>query len=339
MERTAHPAYAITPEQIVIGVDIGGTNIVVAAVSATGDLLARTSAPTLPKQGPADGVRRIAAMVREVQRKAGDSDIAGVGIGCTGPVNRRTGTVHNPYTLPTWDDFPLTSRLSDVLQVPVVIENDAHVGALGEHWRGAGRGSQHMIYVTVGTGVGGGLIFNGLLYTGATGTAGEIGHHSVNMNGPACYCGGRGCVEQYAAAPALTRRARERMLFSETLMALVEGDPEGINPKILAEAARLGDPVARAVIDEGAIALAVGLANLAYILVPDIIVMGGGVMRSFDLFQPTIDDTLGRLNFPLGGLRVLKAALDTDAGVIGAARAVLDRCFVQHPDQARTRNG
>jgi glucokinase len=330
--------YAITPEQIVIGIDIGGTNIVVAAVSAEGDLLARTSAPTMPKWGPDDGVRRIVAMIREVQRAAGDGDLAGVGIGCTGPVNRLTGTIHNPYTLPTWDNFPLTSRLADVLQVPVVIENDAHAGALGEHWRGAGRGTRHLIYVTVGTGVGGGLILNGMLYTGATGTAGEIGHHSVNMNGPECYCGGRGCVEQYAAAPALTRSARDRMSSSDTLMALVDGDPGRINPKVLAEAARSGDPVARAVIDEGAIALAIGIANLAYILVPDIIVMGGGVMRSFDLFRPIIDDTLDRLNFPLGDLRVLRAALDTDAGVIGAARAVLDRCFVRHHDQARTRS-
>ena len=321
--------YAIASEQIVIGVDIGGTNIVVAAVSAEGGLLARTSAPTLPKRGPDDGVRRIAAMIREIQHRAGDRDFVGVGIGCTGPIERVLGTVHNPYTLPTWDGFPLTDRLGDVLKVPVVIENDAHVGALGEHWCGAGRGTRHMVYVTVGTGVGGGLILNDMLYTGATGTAGEIGHHSVNMNGPECYCGGRGCVEQYAAAPALTQSARDRMSSSGTLMALVDGDPERINPAVIADAARAGDRVSREVIHQGAIALAIGLANLAYILVPEVIVMGGGVMRSFDLFRPTIQDTLNRLKFPLGDLRVLGAALGTDAGVIGAARAVLDRHFRQ----------
>jgi glucokinase len=272
-------------------------------------------------------------MIGEVQRATGDRGLAGVGIGCTGPIDRVAGTVHNPYTLPTWDGYLLTERLSDALGVPVVMENDAHVGALGEHWCGAGRGTLNMVYVTVGTGVGGGLILNGALHTGATGTAGEIGHHSVNMNGPECYCGGRGCVEQYAAAPALTRSARERMAASDALRALVDGDPDRINPEVIADAARLGDPVSLDVIDQGAAALAVGLANLAYILVPEVIVMGGGVMRSFDLFEPAIHDTLSRLKFPLGGLRVLGAALGTDAGVIGAARAVLDRCFVRKPDR------
>jgi glucokinase len=266
-------------------------------------------------------------MIGDVQRAIGDRDLAGVGIGCTGPIDRIAGMVHNPYTLPTWDGYPLTDRLSDGLGVPVVMENDAHVGVLGEHWCGAGCGTLYMVYVTVGTGVGGGLILNGALHTGATGTAGEIGHHSVNMNGPKCYCGGRGCVEQYAAAPALTRSARERMAASDTLQALVDGDPDRINPEVIADAARSGDPVSLAVIDQGAAALAVGLANLAYILVPEVIVMGGGVMHSFDLFQPAIHETLRRLKFPLGDLRVVRAALGTDAGVIGAARAVLDRCF------------
>jgi len=336
--RTAQGSYAIDSEQIVIGVDIGGTNIVVAAVSAEGELLARTSAATLPQQGPDDGVRRIVGMIREIQQRTGDHDFIGVGIGCTGPIDRVVGTLHNPFTLPTWDGFPLTDRLGDALCVPVVIENDAHVGALGEHWRGAGRGTRHMVYVTVGTGVGGGLILNGILYTGATGTAGEIGHHSVNMNGPQCYCGGRGCVEQYAAAPALTRSARDRAASSGILLALVDGDPQRINPEVIADAARMGDPISREVIGQGARALAVGLANLAYILVPEVIVMGGGVMRSFDLFQPTIHDTFDRLEFPLGDLRVLSAALGTDAGVIGAARAVLDRRFVRQPDQTEIRS-
>jgi glucokinase len=319
---------AIAPEEIVIGVDIGGTNIVVAAVSAQGDLLARKSGPTMPRQGPEDGVRRISEMVRDIQRSAGGREAAGVGIGCTGPVDRRAGTVHNPYTLPTWGDFPLTDRLSEALDVPVVLENDAHVGALGEHWRGAGRGTQHMIYVTVGTGVGGGIIVNGALYTGATGTAGEVGHHSVDMNGPHCYCGGRGCVELYAAAPALTDRARGRVAAEDSLiLSLVDGDLQAINPKVIATAARQGDRVASEIIDYAARALAVGLSNLAMILVPEMIVLGGGVMRSFDLFSPAILVTLGRFKFPLGDLRVVRAALGTNAGVIGAARAVLERCF------------
>jgi glucokinase len=252
-----------------------------------------------------------------------------MGIGCTGPLDRIAGTVHNPYTLPTWDDFPLTDCLTEMLGVPVVVENDAHAGALGEHWRGAGRGTRHMIYVTVGTGVGGGLILDGRLYTGATGTAGEIGHHSVDLHGPVCYCGSRGCVELYAAAPALVRRTCERVGTEPSLIpALVGDDPDAIDPEVIARAAREGDGLANDILHEAARALGTGLANLAVVLVPEVIVLGGGVMRSFDLFLPTIREVIEGLLFPLGDLRIVPAQLGMNAGVIGAARAVLDRCFV-----------
>ena len=318
----------IRPDKIVIGADIGGTNISVAAISPKGDVLAKGDGPTLPRRGPEDGARRIVEMIREAQRMAGDREFVGVGIGCTGPVDRVTGHVHNPYTLPTWEGFPLADRLHEVLDVPVVIENDAHAGALGEHWCGAGRGTQHMVYVTVGTGVGGGIILNGALYTGATGTAGEIGHHSVDMNGPECYCGARGCVEIYAAAPALTQQARERVQSEESmLLSLVDGDAGALNPEVIAKAARQGDRLAGDIMKQAAGALGVGLGNLAIILAPEVIVLGGGVMCSFDLFKPTIEETLNHLTFPLGNLRITRAELGMNAGVIGAARALLDRCF------------
>ncbi len=324
----------LTSDRTVIGVDIGGTNIVVAAVSVAGDVLARVAGPTLPRRGPEDGVRRIVGLIGEAQRLARvPAAPLGVGIGCTGPVDRLTGRVHNPYTLPTWDDFPLTDRLAEALGVPVVMENDAHAGALGEHWRGAGRGKRHMIYVTVGTGVGGGLILNGALYTGATGTAGEIGRESVGVSGPRCYCGSRGCVELYAAAPALTKRARERAAGGDSLLlSLVGGDLDALDPKVIAAAARMGDRAACDIIQEAAAALGAGLANLAVILVPEVIVLGGGVMRSFDLFQPLIEETLARLEFPLGDLRVLRAELELNAGVVGAARSVLERCILPSGD-------
>jgi glucokinase len=322
----------LPPDQLIIGVDVGGTNIVVAAVSFQGDVLARSSGPTLPRRGPEDGVRRIVGLIAQVQASAGGRTFAGVGVGCTGPIDRVTGTVHNPYTLPTWEGFPLTEALSRSLGVPVVMENDAHAGALGEHWRGAGRGTQNMIYVTVGTGVGGGLILNGALYTGATGTAGEIGHHCVNMDGPECYCGSRGCLELYASAPALSQRARAKAEpASGLLYSLVDGELDRIDPEVIAQAARQGDPAAWDVIRDAAATLGVGLSNLALILVPEAIVLGGGVMRSFELFEPAIQATLGRLQFPLGDLRILPAELGLNAGVVGAARAVRDRCFGEGP--------
>ncbi len=323
-------AHLFVPDEVLLGVDIGGTNIVVAALAPDGEILSRIGGPTLPERGPEDGIQRILGFLHEAQQQSRRATIAGVGIGITGPIDRVRGRIQNPYTLPTWDDVPLADSLHDALGVPVVLENDAHAAALGEFWLGAGRGTQHMIYLTIGTGVGGGIIVNGMLHTGATGLAGEVGHMTVTAGGPECYCGSHGCIESLAAAPALAQQARDHPdLAQSRILSLAGNTLDGITAEIIASAAQVGDAVASSVIERAAHALGIGLRNLVLAISPDRIVLGGGVMRSFDLFYPVIRQTVQSLAgyLPVDQLEIVAAQLGLNAGVSGAVRALLDRAF------------
>src|SRR5216684_8527125 len=169
----------------VVGMDIGGTNMVAAvAVSATGELLSRASVPTLSQRGPEDGLRRIAELIEHVIAESGVPDVGGIGIGCTGPVDSSTGRVNNPYTLPNWDGLPIIDYVVERFKKPACLLGDCDVAALGEYWRGAGQGSRHMLYLTVGTGIGGGIIESGRLHCGVGMVSSEPGHHVIEMNGP-----------------------------------------------------------------------------------------------------------------------------------------------------------
>jgi glucokinase len=256
-----------------------------------------------------------------------------VGIGATGPINRESGRIQNPFTLPTWDDVPVVDVLRAELGVPVVMENDAHAAALGEYWRGAGQGIRHMIYLTVGTGVGGGLILGGKLHTGAGGIAGEVGHLPVDLNGPECYCGGRGCIEAIASAPALIRQVVEHPdLPRSAILALAGGDHGAISAKIIADAARQGDAAAQSILERAGTALGLGLCGLIVVLAPERIVMGGGVMGSFDLLHPIIARTVQRISGYVPVPPIVPAALGLNAGVTGAVRALIERALIDRTD-------
>jgi glucokinase len=257
------------------------------------------------------------------------ADIGGIGIGCTGPVDSLTGRVHNPYTLPTWDDLPLVDYLRPHFDIPIYLLGDCDVAALGEYWCGAGRGYRHMLYITVGTGIGGGIIHNGRLHRGVGLVAIEPGHHVIDLNGPQCYCGARGCLEMFAAAPAIARRGQEAVQHASAdslLLKLAEGDPNQITPKLIAQAAEKGDPAATEVMRQTGVYLGVGLANLINILTPEVVVMGGGVMQSWNLLAPQIKKTLAERGamVPFDKVKLTQASLGLTAGVIGAGRAILD---------------
>src|SRR5664279_1252438 len=188
-------------QQYAIGVDIGGTHMSAAVVrTADGFILGNETIETRAAQGPDDGMRRLRDLIERVLSRSDTSweSIIGIGVGCSGPVDTVKGLVQNPYTLPTWDDLPIVSILTDAFHMPTLLLNDAHAAALGEHQSGAGRGTSNMIYITVSTGIGGGLILNGRLYRGNRLMGGEVGHQSVNYDGRLCYCGGHGCLEMYA---------------------------------------------------------------------------------------------------------------------------------------------
>ena len=314
----------------VVGVDIGGTKIAVGLVDATdGQVLARRQEATEPRRGVLDGVRRIGDMIEAVCAEGGvrPQELLGVGIGCTGPLDPAAGRLAYPDNLPTWDDADLFTPLRErVGPLPMALENDCDVAVLGEQWVGAARGAPNVAYVTVSTGINAGLILGGRLHRGVSGTAGEFGHHTIDINGPECYCGVRGCLEAMAAGPAIALAAQKRTQRENTMLTtLVNGRVEEITAQTVVQAALEGDRVALEVVEQTAFYIGVGLASLITILGPEVIVMGGGVLTQWELFAPTVKRSAvewANMVHP-ERVRILPSALGYDVGVIGAARAVM----------------
>jgi glucokinase len=302
-------------------VDIGGTKIAVGMVSQTGQVLARAERATAPEGGLADGLERVAAMLDDTATRAG-GEPHGIGIGCTGPVDPLAGTIGDVEFLPGWEGANLAGELSGRFGVRVAIENDADAGALAEAAWGAGRGASRFVYVTVGTGIGGGIVLDGQLYRGVSGAHPEIGHHVLDPSGPPCFCGARGCWESLASGPAMARWTRER-------------DPEGnrfaisepLDARAICAAAQQGNALAREAAARTARYLGLGLANLVTLFTPDVIALGGGLMRSRDLFWDTILTTIRTTCglVPHEKVEIVAAALGPDAGLAGAACVWLHR--------------
>ncbi|GAB4573416.1 MAG: ROK family protein [Anaerolineae bacterium] len=311
-----------------VGVDIGGTNMVAAVVSDRGEVRSRASISTEPERGPDDGFRRLGDLIEQVCQGAQVSPgaLAGIGVGCTGPVDSVHGRVQNPYTLPTWDDAPLMDYLSERFGLPGILLNDAHVATLGEHWVGAGRHVRHMVYITVGTGVGGGLIIDGRLHRGVGLMAAEVGHQVIDLDGPECYCGARGCLEMLAAAPAIRRMAAEQAASDGMMLRLAGGDRARLTPRVVYEAATQGDPEARQILARVGFYLGIGVANLLNVLAPEAVILGGGVMQGWDLIAPDIMAVINAraAMIPYEQVQILPARLGLNAGVIGAVKGLYD---------------
>ena len=252
-------------------------------------------------------------LLRECEREAGAS-IGGIGIGCTGPVDPVTGILGNVDLLPGWREFPLTARLRDEFDVEVALENDADAAALAETAWGTGRDAERFIYVTVGTGIGVGLVFDGRLYRGAAGAHPEIGHQVIDASGPACYCGAAGCWESLASGPA--------MLAWAAANAAGEALPHPLTGRVLCELARSGHALARRSVERTARYLGMGLANLVTTFCPDRIALGGGVMENADLFLPgalaVVTRSCGLV--PVERTVIAPSALGGRAALLGAAR-------------------
>ncbi|MBV9845139.1 MAG: ROK family protein [Kutzneria sp.] len=294
----------------VLALDIGGTKIAAGLVDSTGSVLRKATCAT-----PVGDAELIWAAVSKTMHVVLDTGgVRAVGIGCAGPVDVVTGTV-GPINMPTWQRFPLRDRVAgEVPGVPVELAGDGMCIALGEHWAGAGRGSRFMIGIVVSTGVGGGLVLDGQPFGGRTGNAGHLGHVVVEPDGLPCTCGGRGCVETVSSGPMMVRWARER------------GWP-GTDAIELERSARAGDGIAVAAFDRGGRGVGLAIAATAAVCDLDLAVVGGGVARAGDLLFDPIRLALSMhagLSY-LGGLRVVRAELDTNAGLVGAAGLVA-RC-------------
>ena len=295
--------------------DIGGTKIAAGMVDRQGRLLAHIESPTQLEKSFADSLAQMVSMLRQTASQAGEP-LQGIGVGCTGPVNPQTGMLGEIEFMPDWSGVNLAQALVQALGVPVAIENDADAAALGEWACGAGRDTNLFLMVTVGTGIGAGLIVNGTLYRGVNGAHPEIGHHIIDPSGPQCFCGGRGCWESLASGPAMQRWAQA-------------SDPQAgwTSARQLCQAAQDGHPLAQAAVQRTALYLGLGLANLVTLFTPEVIALGGGLMQSLPLFLPTIQHTIRSTCglVPHEEVKVVPAALGSRAGLIGAARVWYNR--------------
>lgn len=299
---------------MIAGVDIGGTKIAVGMIDDTGKIISRAESPTNADLGYPEALKRMEAMLVQVSKEMGAS-ITGIGIGSTGPINPQTGEIGDVNFLPGWEGANPVRDLSQKFGVSAAIENDADAAALAEGSWGAGKNKKRLIYITVGTGIGAGLIFDGQLYRGVEYAHPEIGHHVIDSSGPECLCGFRGCWESFAAGPAMVE-----WIKSNAPGAYVQR--EGYTAKRICDLARAGDEWAlRAVQREGHY-LGLGMANVVTLFTPDAIVLGGSVMKSADLFLEAIQDTIRRScrYVPWEKTTIALASLGEDANLIGAAR-------------------
>ena len=313
----------------IVGVDIGGTNIVVGTVSEDGSTIhgIRTE-PTHGEEGPEGVLARIAGLVEDsVQatlRATGlaRESVVGVGVGAPGPLDRGRGLVLLTPNL-GWRDLPLRDLVSEAVHLPVSLDNDANCAVYGEWWVGAAKGAQYVVGLTIGTGIGGGIVIDGRIYHGASDIAGEIGHTTIDSTGRLCKCGNYGCLEAYASGTAIAARALEGISAGvETrLTEFVAGDLSRVTAQSVYEAARHEDDYALELVRETAKFLGAGVANLVNIFNPDVIVLVGGVTQAGDrLFVPLRAEVKRRAFKPaVERCRILPGTLPGTAGVFGAA--------------------
>ncbi|HDQ70764.1 MAG TPA: ROK family protein [Chloroflexi bacterium] len=319
----------MTSQALVVGVDLGGTKISTALVDVNGQIIAHDYRETQADKGQAVVIDRMLDAVRQVMEQADipKAQVRAVGIGAPGPLDIHAGVVIAPPNLPGWRDVPLKELIEERVGIKTFLENDANAAALAEHRFGAGQGCDHVIYVTVSTGVGGGLILDGKLYHGAEGAAGEVGHITILPNGPLCGCGNRGCLEALASGTAIAKRAREVVSRgAPTVIAeLADGDPERITAKLVAEAAEQGDFEARKILSEAMNYLGIGIASLVNLFNPQVIVIGGGLSNLGERLLEPVRRGVARHAFaaPARTVQVVLAELGDKSGVLGAAAAAL----------------
>lgn len=321
--------------QYIIGVDLGGTNIAFGAMTADGSQqFAMHAVPTHAELG-ADGV--VARINEGIERVIAQTSAAtgaprksflGAGIGSPGPLDRERGIVIITPNL-GWRDFPLLDRVRNVVRLDLTLDNDANCATLGETWLGAAKGARHVVGLTIGTGIGGGLILDGKLYHGASDVAGELGHATIDSTGRRCGCGNYGCLEAYASGPAIAQRAREALAGGEPsiLPAMVGSDLSRITAATIYEASSKGDPLAMQVVRDTARFLGTGLANLLNIFNPEVAVLAGGVAQAGEaLFEPLRAEVRRRAFKPaVDACRIVPGTLGGNAGVIGAVAMFAER--------------
>ncbi len=312
-------------ERLALGIDLGGTKILTAIISARGEILSRDYRATPVQEGPDGVVKAIVDSANVVLGQAGIAitDIEAVGIGAPGISNPDTGSILTSPNLPGWCNVPLRDMVADKLDIKCFLVNDANAAALGELSFGAGRGAHNFIYVTLSTGIGGGIVVDGRVYSGATGFAGEIGHMTIDDDGPLCNCGNKGCWEALASGSALETEARRWVEegATTTILACAGGELDKVTARVVQVAAEQGDELAQKLIARTGRYVGVGLANLINIFNPELIVIGGGLSNMGDvLLKPAFKEAEERAyKASWQAVRFARAELGADSGVLGAA--------------------
>jgi glucokinase len=318
----------MSPNQrpLLLGIDIGGTKVALGIAGlpgSGGELLARSQHPAATHLGPSAMLERIVTEAKLLLANAGGRATA-IGISCGGPLDRERGVVLGPPNLPGWTSVPIVERLSAALGAPATLDNDANLAALGEQRFGAGRGYTDLLYLTISTGIGGGILQDGRLVHGLGGSAGELGHQTLDPQGPLCGCGNRGCLEALASGSAIAREAQtaasSRPQEATGLLARAGGDPRRLSAGIVAEAAGAGDALALELWNRAMGYLGIGIANAITILAPQAVILGGGMSSAGALlFEPIKAIVRERVRLvPIEKIALLPAALGLDSPLRGA---------------------
>lgn len=307
-----------------IGIDVGGTNVKIALVDDKGNITYSNSVPTRAEMGYEYTVNNIKQAIYDLMKetKLTTKDIEGIGFGFPGQVDYKSGVVRLAPNIPGWVEVPIAKLIEDEFKIPTRVDNDVRCAALGELNYGAGQGCENLICITVGTGIGSGLIVNGRLVRGASNAAGEIGHIKLQIHdGPICGCGDTGCMEAFASGPAIVAMAEDYIKGGKStkFREMANGNP--ITPYIVCEAAKSGDPVAQRIFTIMGEYIGTGLSSVVNLLNPEKIIVGGGVADAGDLLLKPLTETLKKRAMKIAGqaVEVVPAQLGNTAGVIGAS--------------------
>lgn len=311
-----------------IGIDVGGTNVKIALVDGEGKIIYSNSVPTYAQMGYEYTVNNIKQAIRDLMKETNTDakEIEGIGFDFPGQVDYKTGVVKLAPNIPGWINVPIAQMIEEEFNIPTRIDNDVRCAALGELKFGAGKGCENFVCITVGTGIGSGLVINGQLVRGAANAAGEIGHIKLQMNGgPICGCGDTGCLEAFASGPSIVAMAQEYLKGGKSTkfreMAGADGE---ITPYIVAKAAEAGDPVAKRIFEIVGTYIGMGLVSVINLLNPEKVIIGGGVAAAGDLLLDPIKKTIKERAMVVAGnsVEIVPAELGNSAGVIGASMLV-----------------
>ncbi len=321
----------VNSQKIAVGVDIGGTKVAVGLVDASGKIIAHSRKSMVARGSAEEGLRAVFDALDGLMRDRSAKRAAGIGISVPGWVDRARGSLVAATNIPCWRDFPLAPEVARRYGLPARIANDANVAALAEAVWGAGAGYSDVFYVTLGTGIGTGIVEDGRIYEGRTGAAGEGGHVTIDFHGPTCGCGKRGCIEMYASGTAIGKRARARLIEhgagESQILTLAGGNIEAVTSETVGKAAARRDKLALEVLDETAEQLAIWLGNMIDLLEPGVIVMGGGVGHLVMTRARKIREALEvwAINPRWREVPIVEARYGAESAMVGAAALCLPR--------------